>query len=252
MPSPVEDPNKAAFLGRVRGALGRSGPITFTPDHPTLKTTLPRHEEKIRTIQARTEARRSQNIARLEAIANEASWHVHRATGADAAANVVASIATEIRAKTIVRTAEDVFKRVDIDTVLRKRGVSPTILASGRSRRKSDLKGIAFKADFGVSGVEYAIAETGSCAVFQRKGVARIATLAPPVLALVVEESQVLETLDDFFAIVRFKFLTNRSRLPNYYNFISGPSRTADIEQTLTVGVHGPGEVHMIIVAEDS
>ena len=228
MPTPVEDPNKAAFLARVRGALGRSTPITVTPDHPTLKTTLPRHEEKIRTTQARTEARRPQNIARLETIATAAAWNVHRAADAEEAANAV----------------------VGIDASLRKHGVSPTVLASGRSRRKSDLKAIAFKADLGVSGVEYAIAETGSCAVFQRKGIARIATLAPPVLALIVQESQVLETLDDFFAIVRFQFLTNRTRLANYYNFISGPSRTADIEQTLTIGVHGPGEVHMIIVAD--
>ena len=249
MAVPVEDPNKTAFLERVRGALGRTTPITVTPNHPTLKATLPRHEEKVRTTQARTEARRAQNVAHLETIATDAAWHVHRADDATAAAQVVADIAAKINAKGIVRTADDLFKRVDIDSTLRKRGVSPTVLASGRSRRKADLKEIAFKADFGVSGVEYAIAETGSCAVFQRKGIARIATLAPPVLAFIVEESQVLETLDDFFALVRFQFLTNRGRMPNYYNFISGPSRTADIEQTLTIGVHGPGEIHMILVA---
>ncbi len=249
MPMPVEDPNKSAFLARVREALGRTSPIVVTPDHPTLKTTLPRHEEKIRTTQARTEARRPQNVARLETIATEGAWHVHRVADAEEASNAVADLASKIQAKTIVRTAEEIFKRIDVDSKLRKRGVSPTVLASGRSRRKSDLKGIAFKADLGISGVEYAIAETGSCALFQRKGNARITTLAPPVLALIVEESQVLETLDDFFAIVRFQFLANRARLPNYYNFISGPSRTGDIEQTLTIGVHGPGEVHMIIVA---
>jgi L-lactate dehydrogenase complex protein LldG len=250
MPTPVEDPNKEAFLTRVRDALGRTSPIMITPDHPTLKTTLPRHEEKIRTTKARTEARRSQNIARLESTAIAASWHMHRASDAEIAANVVAEIASSIHAKNVVRTAEDIFKRVNTDATLRKRGVRSTVLASGRVRRKEDLKEIAFKADMGISGVEYAIAETASCAVFQRKGNARIATLAPPVLALIVEESKILETLDDFFAIVRFQFLTNRGRLPNYYNFISGPSRTADIEQTLTVGVHGPGEVHMILLAD--
>jgi L-lactate dehydrogenase complex protein LldG len=250
MPTPVEDPNKETFLARVRGALGRTSPIIITPDHPTLKATLPRHEEKVRTTKARTEARRPQNVVRLEAIATAAAWHVHRAADAEIAANVVAEIASSIHAKNIVRTAEDIFKRVDIDATLRKRGVRSTVLAAGRSRRKEDLKDIAFKADLGISGVEYAIAETGSCAVFQRKGNARITTLAPPVLALIVEESQVLETLNDFFAIVRFQFLTNRGRLPNYYNFISGPSRTADIEQTLTIGVHGPGEVHMVLVAD--
>ena len=56
MPAPVEDSNKAAFIERVRKALGRKYPLTSTPDHPSLKTTLPRHTEKVRTIQAKSEA----------------------------------------------------------------------------------------------------------------------------------------------------------------------------------------------------
>ena len=100
----------------------------------------------------------------------------------------------------------------------------------------------------GVTGVGYAIAETASCAVIPRKGIARLASLAPSVLVLLIEAEQILENLDDFFAIIRLRRMESRSHGPNYYNFISGPSRTADIEQTLTVGVHGPGEVHMVIV----
>jgi len=249
VPPPVEDPNKAAFIERVRKALGRSQPLTAIPDHPSLKTTLPRHTEKIRTIQAKSAARLPISLARLVETATAAAWNVHRATGHSQAAEMVAEIAATIHAKTVIRTAEDLFKRVDVDSTLRKRGVSPTILAVNRQRRRDSLKRIAFGADLGVSAVEYVIAETASCAVVPHRGVARLATLAPSKLVLVIEESQVLETLDDFFALKRFDFMTQRSRMPNYYNFISGPSRTADIEQTLTIGVHGPGEVHMVLIA---
>lgn len=249
MPAPVEDSNKAAFIERVRKALGRSGPLMATPDHPSLKTTLPRHTEKIRTIQAKSEARLSISLARLVETATAAAWNIHRTGSHDQAANVVAEIAASVRAKTVIRTAEELFKRVDVDSTLRKRGMSPTVLATNRQRRRDDLKRIAFGADLGVSGVEFVVAETASCAIVPHKGVARLATLAPPKLVLVIEESQVLETLDDFFALKRFDFMTQRGRSPNYYNFISGPSRTADIEQTLTIGVHGPGEVHMVLIA---
>lgn len=251
MPSPVEDPNKEAFIARVRGALGRTAPTTVMPDHPPLKATLPRHEEKVRTILGKVEARRPLAVNMLADNAAKANWHVHRVRGDAEAAAVVGEVARHTGARNVVRTAEDICKRVDVDGTLRKRGVSPTILASGRSRRRSDLKPIAFKSDLGVSGVEYAIAETASCAIFPKRGVARMATLAPPVIVLLIDEQQVLESLDDFFSLVRFQFLTARGRSPNYYNFISGPSRTADIEQTLTIGVHGPGEVHMVIIAPD-
>jgi L-lactate dehydrogenase complex protein LldG len=249
MPAPVEDPNKEAFLQRVREALGRTSPILATPDHPTLKATPPRHEEKVRTILGKTEARRTSNIAMLVKHATEGAWSVHQAKGAAAAADVVSDIVAKAGAKNVIRTADDLFKRVDVDGALRKRGAPPVVLASGRTRRRSDLKRLAFGADLGICGVEYAIAETASCVVIPRRGVARIASLAPAKLVVLVDESQVLETLDDFFALMRFGFLTQRARTPNYYNFISGPSRTADIEQTLTIGVHGPGEVHMVIVS---
>jgi L-lactate utilization protein LutC len=248
MAPPVEHANKGAFLERVRGALGRSGPLTQTPDHPSLKATLPRQQEKVRTIIAKNEARRSDIMSKLAETAEAASWQVHRVNTIDGAAATVAEIASVAGGRSVVRTAEDIFKRIDIDGALRRRNLSATVLASGGRRHRGDLKRLAFSADIGIAGVSYAVAETASCVVTARKGVARIATLAPPVLVLLVEAEQVIETLDDFFALTRLTFQQGRGRTPNYFNFISGPSRTADIEQTLTIGVHGPGEVHMVLI----
>jgi L-lactate dehydrogenase complex protein LldG len=245
---PAEHPNKAAFLARVREALGRTEPILHTPDHAPLKSNQTRQEEKVRTVLARVAARRSVLCERLADVAARASWNVHRAATPDRAAEVLADIADGLKARHVVRTAEDVFTRVDVDGALRREGISPAILAAGRARRRSELKPMAFRADLGIVGVAYAIAETASCAVIQRKGVARLASLAPPVLAVVVEAEQVLESLDDFFAVMRLEYQKGRSHWAPYFNFISGPSRTADIEQTLTIGVHGPGQVHLVLV----
>ena len=63
---------------------------------------------------------------------------------------------------------------------------------------------------------------------------------------VLVRRGQVLASLDDLFAIRRLQFV--EERMPAYTNLISGPSRTADIEHTLVTGVHGPGDVHMILM----
>ena len=73
-------------------------------------------------------------------------------------------------------------------------------------------------------------------------------SLLPPVHVAIVESNQVYESLDDLFALRRLAFLQGRGDMGSYLSLISGPSRTADIEQTIVVGVHGPVEVHMVIL----
>ncbi len=168
MPTTPEHDNKAAFLERVRTALGRSAPLAHTPDHSALKTTAPRQAEKVRTILAKNEARRERTMARLAENAAAASWTVHRVNTPQGAASTVVEIAARSGAKTAVRTAEDIFKLVDIDGPLRQRGIAPAVLASGGRRRRADLKRLAFAADIGMAGVTYAVAETASCVITPR------------------------------------------------------------------------------------
>ena len=240
--------DKAAFLQRVRDAIGRSEPLLYAPDYPPLKAAVTRQEEKVRTVGAKNVARRPRILERLMETADMAGWKVHRVWSPEDAAEEVGAIAQAIRARSAVRSAEDIFKTVDVDGALRRNRVNPTILASGRSRSRADIKSLAFKADMGITGVSYAIAETASCVLVPRKGIARITSLAPPVFVALVQADQVIESLDDYFAMVRLQYQRARGRTPNYANFVSGPSRTADIEQTLTIGVHGPGEVHLVLI----
>jgi L-lactate utilization protein LutC len=223
---------KKEFLERVRTALGRTEPLKHVPDHPSLKMELPQQEQKVRTIQAKNEARRERLITALLSRAEQMGWRVNRVPGPEKAA----------------RSAQDIFKRVDVDGDLRKMGINPLVLASGRTRHRSQLKGLSFEAEVGITGVDYAIAETGSCVVIPRKGLSRMVSLAPPVYIALVEPAQVMESLDDVFAIRRMQYMQNNGRDTNYMNFISGPSRTADIEMTISIGVHGPGQVHLIMI----
>ena len=73
-------------------------------------------------------------------------------------------------------------------------------------------------------------------------------SLVPPVHVAVVRADDLIESLDDLMLFRRLEYHRNGGDMGSYLNFITGPSRTADIEQTIVVGVHGPKEVHLVLL----
>jgi L-lactate utilization protein LutC len=98
-----------------------------------------------------------------------------------------------------------------------------------------------FAADVGISEPDYLIAETGSLAVSARPEEPRSLTLLPPVHIAVADPARLVADLFDLLA----KY---PSCLPSCLTLITGPSKTGDIELRLVTGVHGPGEVHVILL----
>jgi len=118
--------------------------------------------------------------------------------------------------------------------------------ARARQTERDRFRALAAGSDIGVTGVDYAIAETGTCVLLPRAGVSRLVSLLPPVHIAIVQRGEVLPSLDELFAMQRRDHLDGE--LGSYLTLISGPSRSADIEYTLVTGVHGPGQVHMVLI----
>jgi L-lactate dehydrogenase complex protein LldG len=97
------------------------------------------------------------------------------------------------------------------------------------------------KAEIGLTGCEAALAETGSLAVVSGPGRPRSASLLPMTHVALIREADILQGMGEFFERYR------QSALLPYLVFITGPSRTADIELSLTLGVHGPGKLIAIV-----
>jgi L-lactate dehydrogenase complex protein LldG len=93
----------------------------------------------------------------------------------------------------------------------------------------------------GITGALCAVAETGSLLVPGGAGQPLTASLVPPVHVAVIHASQILPTLEEALRLPEVTATPAGA-------IVTGPSRTADIEMTLTIGVHGPGEVHVFIV----
>jgi L-lactate utilization protein LutC len=102
------------------------------------------------------------------------------------------------------------------------------------------LRAFCAAADVGVSSADAALAETGTIVVRSGPGRSRLATLLPPVHVALVPRARLTTDL--------FTWTEDRpASFPANVTLISGPSKTADIEQTLTIGVHGPRRFVVIL-----
>ena len=108
-------------------------------------------------------------------------------------------------------------------------------------RSQGDLREFCALADVGLSGASAALAETGSIVIESGAGRSRMATLLPPVHIALVATS--LLTADIFTWVAS----RPRSSMPAGLTLVSGPSKTADIEQTLAIGVHGPKRLIVLL-----
>jgi L-lactate dehydrogenase complex protein LldG len=96
----------------------------------------------------------------------------------------------------------------------------------------------------GLTGCFCATAETGSLVLLSGPETYASAGLLPETHIAIVPASRIVAGHEEAFALIR----SERGELPRAVNFVSGPSRTGDIEQTIVLGAHGPYRVHVIVV----
>jgi L-lactate dehydrogenase complex protein LldG len=96
----------------------------------------------------------------------------------------------------------------------------------------------------GITGCFCATAETGSLVLLSSPETEASMALLPETHIAVVPASRIVAGHEEAFALMRLE----RGELPRAVNFVSGPSRTGDIEQTIVLGAHGPYRVHAIVV----
>ena len=238
---------KQEFLTSVRRALGRE---QSPPDPPYLHLveTLPELKAQAAAIQQRLDLGRSSLLDKLAGMAQSGGWHVCRAAGFEEAIEYIASMVAILDVARVVRTDQDVFDNAPVDSALANLGLTVTTVAQGEGRSRESLRQSIIAAGIGITGADYAVAETGSVVIMPRKGLSRLVSVVPPVHLALVRPQDVVETLDDLFLLRRLEFHQKGGDMGSYLNFITGPSRTADIEQTLVVGVHGPKEAHLVLL----
>lgn len=103
----------------------------------------------------------------------------------------------------------------------------------------------------GITGCYCALAETGTVVLLSGPDTPASTHLLPETHVALVRASRIVAGMEDAFALLRAERGDARQMLPRALNMVSGPSRTADIEQTVVLGAHGPYRVHLIVATEE-
>jgi len=140
----------------------------------------------------------------------------------------------------ITTDVTDVLKQILTDLVAQQIAVSdaPELAEFGVIPGRDEI----FDFDVGITRAQAAIAETGTLVLDSSRERNRLVSVVPPVHIAIVSASRIYATLADVLAM-----LQDGRELSPAITFITGPSRTADIELTLTIGVHGPQQLYVII-----
>jgi L-lactate dehydrogenase complex protein LldG len=244
--------DRAKFVAGITVGLGRTE--VLSPNRVTETaifedaTTAKNNADKASTDASERSSELADQMAEEAA---RAGWRVYRASNSEEAGSYVASICLQKKATSVLRSSHDSLDQIGVDAAVTNTGASlETTEHSGDSSQYQikESKSKAFSADIGITGVDYAIAETGTVVLHPRSGLSRLVSLAPPTHIAVLRPGEVLDSLDELFAMERSDFMSGE--LAGSMNLISGPSKTADIEGTTVTGIHGPLEVHLIILSD--
>lgn len=125
-------------------------------------------------------------------------------------------------------------------------GVPAAVTSTGATytawSNRTDMIPIAEQATLGITTCDFAVAETGTLALLCDRFKGRAVSLLPPVYLALIPVDRLVPRMTDVLEAV------TAQAMPSSLNFVTGPSRTGDIEMVLTVGVHGPGNVYAYIV----
>ena len=163
------------------------------------------------------------------------------------ARETLAGLLAQYAPKSALCWRHSLLDRLGLDEILSQRDIARIDHDSLAPYDQAERRRRMLAAEIGISSVSLAIAETGTLLLCSRPGQERLVSLLPPVHVAIVEAAQVVPDLFDAFDRLAADGLQN---LPSNLVLITGPSKTGDIELTLTAGVHGPGKWHVIVVQE--
>jgi L-lactate dehydrogenase complex protein LldG len=222
--------NQDGVLDDVRQALGRSASVAPLPLDPFIEPTV--------------QVDLAELIARFTAEATAVRAQVYRVSDKLQFVAQIAEICAAFQGQEIALSGAEIFADMDFTSALVAQGFSTFV--PGETDHEKLLARLA-NCEVGLTAADYAIAETGTLVLSSDEPNALLVSLLPPVHIALVRSSQIATSLDEVISKLS-KERIGRVDPSRSITLITGPSRTSDVELVLSIGVHGPKELHVIIL----
>lgn len=231
--------SRSRILSKLRaGSAGQRRPFEDAPPRPPADGYLP--------VSPLSDASMDGLVARFKGEAEALGAKVHIASGQEDARDKILDLLRHYEVEEIMAWHFNHIPVERLHTAIRSADVEviyPDI--SDPATREETIAHLG-KLEVGITGADAALATTGSLVLAAGRGKGRIPMMLPPVHIAVITEAQIMPRLEDWIAYQRAHGLEDLLHSANIC-LVSGPSRTADIEKILVMGVHGPKDLHIII-----
>ncbi len=252
----MADIRQTEFIETIKSALNR--PADDLRSLKDIMQTEPDPDDirLLEKIRSRDVEMRLALLERITAIGESLNMVVTVKKDAAAIAAAIAKIAVDKTSewgaeKSIVAWDHPLVKHLELFTSLEPLNV-PLYFPSAMtgSDRQAEFRTYAASALIGVTSADYCIAETATLVIKSRVGQPRCVSLLPSVHIAVIRLEQILVNLKELYTLLKWDPDEQSEGLTECLTFITGPSKTADIEATLVQGAHGPRELYLFVLTK--
>ncbi|QYR22902.1 LUD domain-containing protein [Paenibacillus sp. sptzw28] len=248
---------KEAFMQRIASRLGRSNPMQTAPEKPVRG--VPEHyRDRILSAEERLDT----FISNWTALSGKVLI-VDEATAAETIGQYLLQVCADHGITRAARWEHDALNGLELDAALQRGGIESLVWREGGDAglqrrelptgpegnwsKRIGLLQAAEQCRLGIVWPDCVIANTGTLALFSQGGKGRSVSLLTEVLFSVFRADQIVTRMGEAFELFKSRY-PEAVVMPSSLNLITGPSRSADIENDLTIGIHGPGSVYAVII----
>jgi len=256
----MDPSNRIHFIEGVSASLGYPGMNHRDSDLFAAEMSA-ENRAMLERVRGRDQADREQLLDRLMAEAPPVNLRV---TPCPETSDVTAEIIALVQErepewggrKTVVAWRHPAIAKLDLEPALSNVGI-PLSLAgpdgTGEGTTVSAGERTAFRQEvtdayIGITSADYCIADTATLVLRTRPGQPRTVSLVPSIHVAVIDLHRIIADLNELYTLIKWGDGAEQAGLTNCLTFVSGPSKTADIEATMVHGAHGPREVHLYVV----